>query len=432
MIAKIRNNSGKNRILATNDNQVNYIYNIFAHITWFHLKIVALFHPKIKLFVQGRKETFSILNQRIRKEDHVIWVHVASLGEFEQGLPVIEKIRSEFPSYKILITFFSPSGYEVKKNTTVADALVYLPIDTLSNAKRFMANVNPKLAIFVKYEIWPNYLKILSEHKIPTLLISAVFREEQLFFKWYGGIMREALGTFTYFFVQDERSVELLKDINLLNVTISGDTRFDRVSEILERDNELPFMEQFKGSTLCFVAGSTWPEDEEIILPFINETQKSLKFVLAPHNIKSDHILSLKKSISKKTVLYSEIAKNDLSQFDVLIVDTIGLLTKIYSYADIAYVGGAFGTGLHNTLEPAVFGIPIIIGPDYLGFNEAEALVSQKGILTVNNKETFLAIMSNLLENPQYVSHTGKVNSDFVHKNRGASIQIMEHIRRLL
>jgi 3-deoxy-D-manno-octulosonic-acid transferase len=432
MIAKIRNNSGKNRILATNDNLVNYIYNIFAHITWFHLKIVALFHPKIKLFVKGRKETFSALKHRIQKEDNVIWVHVASLGEFEQGLPVIEKIKSEFPSYKILITFFSPSGYEVKKNTTVADVVVYLPIDTKGNAKRFISNVNPKLVVFVKYEIWPNYLKVLEEHEIPAFLISAVFRKDQLFFKWYGGIMRKALGTFTHFFVQDEKSVELLKGIDFLNVTISGDTRFDRVSEILKRNNELPFMEQFKGTTPCFVAGSTWPEDEEIMLTYINETERSIKFVLAPHNIKPEHILSLKKSISKKTVLFSEMAKNDLSQFDVLIVDTIGLLTKIYSYANIAYVGGAFGTGLHNTLEPAVFGVPIIIGPDYQGFNEAEALVRQKGIITVNNKDTFHEKMSNLLDNPEYVSNTGKINFDFVHKNKGASIQIMEHIRRLL
>ena len=432
MIAKIRNNSGKNRILATNDDLVNYIYNIFAHITWFHLKIVALFHPKIKLFVQGRKETFSILKHKIHKGDHVIWVHVASLGEFEQGLPVIEKIKSEFPTYKILITFFSPSGYEVKKNTRVADAVTYLPIDTLGNAKRFISNVDPKLAIFVKYEIWPNYLKVLAAHKIPTLLISAVFRKDQLFFKWYGGIMRKALGTFNHFFVQEERSFELLKSIELLNVTISGDTRFDRVSEILGRDNELPFMERFKGTTPCFVAGSTWPEDEEIMLPFINETKKSMKFVIAPHNIKPEHIQSLKKSISKKTVLYSEIAKNDLRQIDVLIIDTIGLLTKIYSYANIAYVGGAFGTGLHNTLEPAVFGIPIIIGPDYHGFNEAEALVNQKGIITLNNKNTFLETMCNLMDNPDQVSNTGKINFDFVHKNKGASIQIMEHIRRLL
>ena len=432
MIAKIRNNSGKNRILATNDNQVNHIYNLIAHITWFHLKLVALFHPKIKLFVQGRKATFSILNRTIQKEDQVIWVHIASLGEFEQGLPVIEKIRSEFPSYKILITFFSPSGYEVKKNTTVADAVVYLPLDTLENARRFIATVHPKLVIFVKYEIWPNYLKILGEHKIPTLLISAVFREKQLFFKWYGGIMRKALGTFSHFFVQDERSIELLKGIGLLNVTISGDTRFDRVSEILERDNMLPFMEQFKGTTTCFVAGSTWPEDEEIMLPFINETHKSLKFVLAPHNIKPEHILSLKKSISKKTVCYSEIAQNDLSQFDVLIIDTIGLLTKIYSYADIAYVGGAFGTGLHNTLEPAVFGIPIIIGPDYQGFNEAKALVHLKGILPVDGKEAFRAVLNHLLEHRDQVAITGAINADFVRNNKGASIQIMDHIRRLL
>ena len=393
---------------------------------------MALFHPKIKLFVEGRKATFSILEHAFQQDDTIIWVHVASLGEFEQGLPVIEKLRTEYPAYKVLITFFSPSGYEIKKNTNLADAVVYLPIDTLGNAKRFIAMVNPKLAIFVKYEIWPNYLKVLEEHKIPTLLISATFRKEQLFFKWYGGIMRKALQTFNHFFVQNEKSVKLLKDIHLLNTTLSGDTRFDRVSEILERDNKLAFMEEFKGTTTCFVAGSTWPEDEEIMLQFINESEKPLKFVLAPHNIKTDHINTLQKSISKNSIRYSEIAKNDLSKFDVLIVDTIGLLTKIYSYADIAYVGGAFGTGLHNTLEPAVFGIPIIIGPNYQGFNEAEALVNLKGILTVNSKEAFDTVLSNLLENPEYVSNTGKVNADFVKKNKGASIQIVEYIRKLL
>jgi 3-deoxy-D-manno-octulosonic-acid transferase len=339
---------------------------------------VAIFHSKIKLFVQGRSQTFSILKNKIQKENKVIWIHAASLGEFEQGLPVIEKLKATYPNYKILITFFSPSGYEVKKNTDVADAVVYLPLDTRKNAKRFIETVNPVLAIFVKYEIWPNYVEELKEKQVPILLISAIFRKEQVFFKWYGGIMRKTLHAFTHFFVQDENSVTLLKSIKLNNVTLSGDTRFDRVSEILEEDNNLSFMEHFQGNETCFVAGSTWPEDEEIIVKFINETQKHLKFVLAPHNIKTEHIQSLKKSISKKVVLYTEIGHNDIPSYEVLIINTIGLLTKIYSYADIAYVGGAFATGLHNTLEPAVFGIPIIIGPDYKGFNEAEKLVEKK------------------------------------------------------
>lgn len=402
------------------------------HITWFHLKIVALFHPKIKLFVEGRSQIFSNLKTKIQKENKTIWIHTASLGEFEQGLPVIEKLKTTYPTYKILVTFFSPSGYEVKKNTTVADAVVYLPLDTRRNAKRFIETVNPVLAIFVKYEIWPNYLKELKEKQVPILLISAIFRKEQVFFKWYGGLMRKALQAFTHFFVQDNNSVALLKSINLNNATLSGDTRFDRVAEILERNNKLSFMELFQGNETCFVAGSTWPEDEEIIVKFINETQKHLKFVLAPHNIKTEHIQSLKKSISKKVVLYTEIEHNDISSCEVLVINTVGLLTKIYSYADIAYVGGAFATGLHNTLEPAVFGIPIIIGPEYKGFNEAEKLVAENGILVTRDYDEFTTTLDNLLENPEYLKNTGVINANFVKENKGASVQIMAHIRRLL
>lgn len=393
---------------------------------------MALFHPKIKLFVQGRNQTFSILKNKIHKENKVIWIHVASLGEFEQGLPIIEKLKTAYPTFEILVTFFSPSGYEVKKNTTLADAVVYLPLDTRRNAKRFIETVNPVLAIFVKYEIWPNYLKELKEKQVPILLISAIFRKEQVFFKWYGGIMRKALQAFTHFFVQDNNSISLLKSINFNNVTLSGDTRFDRVTEILERNNKLSFMELFQGNKTCFVAGSTWPEDEEIIVKFINETQKHLKFVLAPHNIKTEHIQSLQKSISKNVVLYTEIEHNDIPSCEVLIINTIGLLTKIYSYADIAYVGGAFATGLHNTLEPAVFGIPIIIGPDYKGFNEAEKLVDKNGILVIRDYDEFTTTLDSLLENPEFLKNTGIINSNFVKENKGASIQIMMHIRRLL
>jgi len=411
---------------------VIFIYNLIVHISWFVLKIAALFNPKIKLFVKGRKETFSILEGSISQDDAIIWVHVASLGEFEQGLPIIEKLKKEYPSYKILISFFSPSGYEVKKNASVGDIVVYLPIDSKRNAQRFVETVNPKLVIFVKYEIWPNFLRILNDKKVPTLLISAIFKKEQVYFKWYGKLIQNALKTFEHFFLQDKKSIELLESIGLMNSTISGDTRFDRVSEILDRDNHLTFMEKFKGEKLCFIAGSTWPEDEEVLVPFINSSQNDIKCVLAPHNIKKEHINSLKKSISKKTLLYSEINDGSLSDFDVLIVDTIGLLTKIYSYADIAYVGGGFATGLHNTLEPAVFGIPVIIGPHFEGFNEAMALVRKTGILVVNNNEEFTSTMNNLLADNQYLKKTGLINSSFVEENKGASIQIMEHIRTLL
>ena len=409
-----------------------FIYNLIVHIAWFHLRIVALFHPKIKLFVEGRKKTFAVLNTAIFKKDQVVWIHVASLGEFEQGLPVIEKLKLVYPSHKILVTFFSPSGYEVKKNTTVADVVTYLPLDSKKNVEEFLALARPKLAIFVKYEIWPNYLRALQKDGTPTLLISAIFKQDQVYFKWYGGFMRKALSSFSHFFVQDKNSEQLLGSINLKNVSISGDTRFDRVSEILERDNSLEFMAQFKQDQLCLVAGSTWPEDEVILIDYINTSPKPLKYVLAPHNNKVDHIRELKASIAKKTILFSEIQDKNLSSFEVLIVDTIGLLTKIYSYADIAYVGGGFATGLHNTLEPAVFGIPVIIGPNYKGFKEAEDLVDGKGVLVVDNHLDFGHLLNRLMDNPAYLEKTGKINAAYVSQNKGASIQIIDHIRTLL
>tara|TARA_B100001146_G_C16200321_1_gene444077 strand:- start:5837 stop:7087 length:1251 start_codon:yes stop_codon:yes gene_type:complete len=411
---------------------VHLIYNVFAQLSWHFLKIVALFNTKIKLFVEGRKNTSAILENNLGPNDKNIWIHVASLGEFEQGLPIIEKIKSDHPDYKVVVTFFSPSGYEVKKNSSVADVICYLPIDTNEKASSFIKKVNPRLAIFVKYEIWPNYLKILRDHQVPSILISAIFNENQIYFKSHGSFMRKTLKSFSHYFVQDPASKELLKSIGIKNCTVSGDTRLDRVSEILERDNSLDFMKSFKKDKLCFIAGSTWPEDENIIIDYINHAPRNVKYVLAPHTIKSDKILGLAGALSKKTILYSKIENNNLGDYEVLIVDHIGLLTKIYSYADIAYVGGGFATGLHNTLEPAVFGIPVIIGPHFKGFNEAEDLVAQKGILTINDKWTFGETMKKLLENNEYRLRTGAINSNYISKNKGASDQIMNYISPLL
>lgn len=411
---------------------MHQIYNIAVHIASFFLRLIALFNPKIKLFVDGRKDVLSTLNQRLSQSDETIWIHTASLGEFEQGLPIIEQIKAAYPNFKIVVTFFSPSGYEVKKNTPVADLVTYLPMDTLGNAKRFIEALQPKLAIFVKYEIWPSYLKTLKEKEIPTLLISAFFKEKQVFFKWYGRFMRKSLSAFSHFFVQDENSKTLLKTLIINNVTIGGDTRFDRVSEILLQDNSLDFMQAFKQNKTCFVAGSTWPEDENILVDYINQSSHSLKFVLAPHTMKAQKLQQLTQSISKKAVLYSQIDLNTIADFDVLIVDTIGLLTKIYSYADIAYVGGAYSTGLHNTLEPAVFGIPIIIGPNFNGFKEAEDLVRLKGIIPTHSPIGFKNVMDNLIQNQEYYSKTGHINQSYVANNKGASIQIINYIRTLL
>ena len=383
--------------------------------------------------MQGRKSVFKTLQNSISKDDKIVWIHASSLGEYEQGLPIIEKIQQEKPDYKILLTFFSPSGYEVVKDKDVADVIVYLPMDTLGNAKKFIKLAKPEMAIFVKYEIWPNYLKVLKKHQTPTILISAYFKKEQSFFKWYGGLMRKSLQTFNHFFVQDEKSKELLNTINLKNCTVNGDTRFDRVAEILKRDNSLDFMQKFKQNKKCLVAGSMWPMGEAVLVNYINTSQNDLKYVIVPHNIFPAEIKSLQKSINKKTILYSELEDKNLSNFDVLIIDALGLLTKVYSYANIAYVGGGYEKGgLHNTLEPAVFGVPIIIGPYFKGFIEAEELVKKKGIITSNTKTEFATILDRLVLDEDYFANTAAINRTYVEKNLGASIQIMEYIRTLL
>ncbi|MEB8345828.1 3-deoxy-D-manno-octulosonic acid transferase [Flavobacteriaceae bacterium KMM 6898] len=409
-----------------------FLYNLVVLVASFVLKLVANFSPKLKLFVAGRKNVFSQLQQQISDHDKIIWVHTASLGEFEQGLPIIERLKIIYPDFKILVTFFSPSGYEVKKNTPVADLVVYLPLDTKKNAEKFMALARPKLAIFVKYEIWPNYLRELNKQQVPTLLISAIFKKRQIFFKAYGGFMRQALRTFSHIFVQDNDSQDLLQSIDIHNTTIVGDTRLDRVSEILDQDNSLDFMTAFKQGHPCLVAGSTWPEDEAILLNYINTPDLQMKFAIAPHNIKEAHIQRLKAAIAKKTVLYSELDQADITDAEVLIIDTVGLLTKIYSYADMAYVGGGFATGLHNTLEPAVFGIPVLIGPQYKGFKEAEDLVALKGVLPIADKMGLQTTLDGLLQNPVFRKTTGMINANYIAQNKGASLKVLDHIVSIL
>ncbi|WP_395053314.1 3-deoxy-D-manno-octulosonic acid transferase, partial [Flavobacterium sp.] len=368
-----------------------FLYNLILLLASQIVKLLALFSSKMKLFVNGRKDVFTILKSKITSSDKTIWFHAASLGEYEQGLPVIEKIKIQYPNHKIIITFFSPSGYEVRKNNTVANVTVYLPLDTKSNVKKFLKIVHPEIVFFIKYEFWPNYLNELKNLNIKTYLISGIFRENQAFFKWYGGFYRNALKTFDYFFVQNESSKKLLQSINFNNVKISGDTRFDRVISILERDNSLDFIEQFKDNKTTIVIGSSWPKDENLLIYYINNSSNNLKFIIAPHNIKSEQIANLKSQITKKTILFSDVVESlhatILPNANVFIIDTIGILTKIYSYADIAYVGGGFGNpGVHNILEPATFGVPIVIGPNYSHFAEATALVHQEGCISITNQ----------------------------------------------
>ncbi|WP_348797729.1 3-deoxy-D-manno-octulosonic acid transferase [Flavobacterium adhaerens] len=405
------------------------LYNLIVQIANILLKAIALFSPKMKLFVAGRKPVFEILQTKISPDDRTIWFHAASLGEYEQGLPVIEKIKESHPGHKILVTFFSPSGYEVRKNNTVADATLYLPLDTQKNAQRFLQLAHPEMVFFIKYEYWPNYLNELQKLKIPTYLISGIFRENQAFFKWYGGFYRNALNAFTYFFVQNESSKKLLLQLNKTNVAVSGDTRFDRVVTILEKDNTLDFIAQFKNDTLTIVIGSSWPKDENLLIDYINQTQEKVKFIIAPHNIKKEQIQELKNSITKKTVLFSEKEGKALADFDVFIIDTIGILTKIYSYADIAYVGGGFGNpGVHNILEPATFGVPIVIGSNFTHFAEAVALVKLEGCISITNKNELRNILDELIQNQKNRQEKGEICFDFIQKNKGATASILSKI----
>lgn len=383
----------------------------------------------MKLFVNGRKIVFSTLQSKINASDKTIWFHAASLGEYEQGLPVIEKVKIKYPSHKIIITFFSPSGYEVRKNNSIADVTVYLPLDTKSNAKRFVELAHPEMVFLIKYEFWPNYLNELKQQGIKTYLISGIFRENQMFFKWYGSFYRNALKTFDYFFVQNEKSKKLVQSIGHTNVKISGDTRFDRVVAILERDNSLDFIEEFKDNKTTIVIGSSWPKDESLLIDYINNSSENVKFIIAPHNILQSTIINLQSSIKKNTVLFSEKENQNLSEFNVFIIDTIGILTKIYSYADIAYVGGGFGNpGVHNILEPATFGLPIVIGPNYSHFAEATALVNLEGCISISNaielKETF----DLLLQNEDERIEKGHICSTFVQMNKGATDKIINHL----
>lgn len=406
-----------------------FLYNLAIYLASFFLRIVAFFSPKIKLFVEGRKNVFSILEEKINADDKTIWFHSASLGEYEQGLPVIEKIKEKHPEHKIIVTFFSPSGYEVRKNNTVADVTVYLPLDSSSNAKRFLNLVHPELAFFIKYEFWLNYLKELEKSKTPTYLISGIFRDNQMFFKWYGGFYRKALNAFTYFFVQNEKSKQKIESLGFKNVIVSGDTRFDRVNAILERDNRLDYVESFKNNQPTIVIGSSWPKDEILIAEYINQAPDHIKFIIAPHNIKPDQISDLQSKITKPTILFSEKENKDLSIYNVFIIDTIGILTKIYSYGTIAYVGGGFGNpGIHNILEPATFGIPIVIGPNYSNFVEAVDLVKIGGCISISTNIELKEILDRLLNDKSFLEEKSEICRSFIQNNKGATETIMKLI----
>jgi 3-deoxy-D-manno-octulosonic-acid transferase len=412
---------------------MKYLYNFAIFLFGLVLQILSFFNHKINLFVTGRKETFPKLLSSIEYADSTLWIHCASLGEFEQGRPIIEALHTTMKNYKIVLTFYSPSGYEVQKDYPYADVITYLPVDSVSNARKFLELCHPSMAIFVKYEFWPNMLGELKTKDIPTILVSGIFRQDQIFFKSYGGWMKNALSTFSHFFVQNAASMSLLKSINFTNVTVSGDTRFDRVSTILDQDNSLDFLTAFTKEKTVMVSGSTWPIDEKYLTEFINqEEHKNVCFIIAPHNIHEKEILKLQNRINKKTILFSEGIPDQETK--VFIVDTVGLLTKIYSYADFAYVGGGFEKeGVHNVLEPAVFGIPLIIGPIYDKFEEAKTLVQLKGCLVANTSEELTSHIETLIARPELRKKLGSITGNYIQNNLGATQIILDYINdRLL
>ncbi len=406
------------------------LYNILIWVAEKLLPVSKFFSPKMNLFIEGRKNTFSILKTTIQRQDKVIWFHMASLGEYEQGVPVMEEVKKMYPNHKIVISFFSPSGYEIKKNSPLAEAVVYLPLDTNKNVKMFLDLLHPELAIFIKYEFWPNILNELDRRDIHTMLVSGSFREDQLFFKMKNHWFKKPLEAFNHFFVQNERSKELLNSIGFQNVIVSGDTRFDRVANQLRQENTLDFIEEFIDNKLCIVAGSTWPEDESLLEEFIKQNDMDVKIIIAPHTIDRDRIRAFQKRISISSVLFSEKDGKHLSDFKVMIVDTIGLLTKVYSYADIAYIGGAVGTtGLHNILEPATFGIPIITGTHIEKFPEAIRLKKLQGLYAVKSELELTTILNQLLNDSEFRLETGKISRKYIQNNLGATESIKNYLK---
>jgi len=380
----------------------------------------------------GQRKTFSILRKNLDPNASYIWFHAASLGEFEQGRPLIEKIRKEKPSYKILLTFFSPSGYEIRKDYSGADIVCYLPFDHYWNARKFLMSVKPVMAIFIKYEFWLNYLNQLKRLQIPTYIISAVFRPKQIFFRWYAYRYRKVLNNFNWFFVQDKSSSELLQRFNHHNVSVVSDTRFDRVYEIFEQQRDLPLIKKFlnqkeNGKDLVLVAGSTWIKDENILIPYFNQ-HPEIKLIIAPHEISEKRIETLRSRLTRSSVRYSQADDSAVCDADCLIIDCMGLLSSVYRYGDLAYIGGGFGKGIHNILEAAVYGIPVLFGPRHGKFNEAGELIACNGAISVTSEEEFSSRMNDFLSYSNLIRETGKSAKEYVIGNLGATNKIYEKL----
>ncbi len=409
------------------------IYNIFIFIYSFVIHITSLFNNKAKQWVYGRKDIFSRLSKEQLSDKQIIWIHCASLGEFEQGRPIIEKLRIAYPDYKIFLTFFSPSGYEIRKDYEFADYVYYLPIDTINNAQHFINIVNPKLVIFVKYEFWFNYINVLYQKKIPLIFVSVIFRHSQHFFKLWGKWYAKQLNKVTYLFVQNEESINLLDTINIHHAEVSGDTRFDRVVQLPKEKVTFPIVINFKGNSKLLMAGSTWQPDEKLLLDLLNNSKATFKVVIAPHLIDKEHINEVTKRFEKyNPILYSNVSSADFNESKVLIIDSIGMLSQLYRHADIAYIGGGFGVGIHNLLEASTYGIPVIFGPNHSNFREANELSDNGGGFPISNSEEYLDIFERLIFDNNKYNKSSLIAKKYVSENAGATQLIMDKVMEYL
>jgi 3-deoxy-D-manno-octulosonic-acid transferase len=398
-----------------------YIYSLLIHL-------LAPFSRKPRKMMKGHWIVYELLRQQKEDGAKYIWFHAASLGEFEQGRPLIEKIKERYPEYKILLTFFSPSGYEVRKNYREADIVCYLPLDKPRNVNKFLDIIQPCMAFFIKYEFWKNYLDELHKRNIPVYSISSIFRKEQIFFKWYGGTYRKVLANFDQLFVQNETSKRFLSKIGINKVTVVGDTRFDRVLEIRQEAKDLPLVEAFKGNSMTIVAGSSWQPDEDLFIEYFN-THSDIKLIIAPHVIDENHLVEIISKLKRPYVRYSKANEQNVRNADCLIIDGFGLLSSIYRYGEIAYVGGGFGVGIHNILEAAVYGIPVIFGPKFQKFMEAKQLLEENGAFSIKNYEELSQLLDKMMTDTEYLKEVGGNADNYVRENLGASEKILDQIK---
>ncbi len=406
------------------------LYNLGIRIYYLLVLIASLYNRKARLWIKGRKNWQQKMEELIPESESIVWFHASSLGEFEQGRPIIEAHRKEFPEYKILLTFFSPSGFDIRKNYKGADYIVYLPLDTRKNAREFLCIAHPERAIFIKYEFWFQFLKEIKKTKTELVLISANFRSDQIFFKKYGKWFRSMLRLFDHIFVQDGGSFNLLQNIGIDEVTIAGDTRFDRVSQIARESKQIDIAKRFSEGHFTYICGSTWDKDEDVLCSYINQSTSGARFIIAPHEISDAHILALQKKIDRKAVFYSKAKDHTFEKVNVLIIDNIGLLSSIYRYGKVAYIGGGFGVGIHNVLEAAVYGMPVVFGPNFQKFREAKELVRDGGAFPVGSYSELKELFDTFREKEKSLKKAAEATKTFVNMNMGATEVIMKYLRK--